>query len=93
MFGFKQGRLGNFVLIYGEGAELRIDSNERQPSVFTRIDGTALVTASRGDTSSAVGSDGRTTLASRLILARRGRWTRSGCRWPTAEVPAWAGST
>jgi hypothetical protein len=62
LFGFKNGGVGTHVLTFADGTELTVESKDLEPSVFSRADGTAVVTVTRGATSTAVGSDGRTIL-------------------------------
>jgi hypothetical protein len=58
LFGFANGGSGNHVLTWSDGTVLRIASKEREPTVLTLGDGSALATIERGDESTARMPDG-----------------------------------
>lgn len=72
LFGFKNGGTGTHVLTYADGRELRIQSREGKPSIFTQGDGAEVATIHRGETSTAVLSGGTQlfTFASDPVDAR-----------------------
>jgi hypothetical protein len=58
LFGFKNGGTGNHQLTFADGRVLGVASKDGAPSVFSGSQGGALATVTRGETSTAVLSNG-----------------------------------